>query len=163
MGDARLTLALARLAEADRVIDVMETVRRAARRVASADGATVVLREGDKCFYADEDAMSPLWKGQRFPINECISGWAMLNEEVAVVGEISADDRIPLDAYRPTFVRSLAMVPVGRGPALGAIGTYWAHHHVAGADQLAALELLASATADALVAIGRSDAHAVGS
>ena len=33
------------------------------------------------CYYADEDAISPLWKGQRFPMSACISGWAMLNRQ----------------------------------------------------------------------------------
>ena len=31
------------------------------------------LREGR---YADEDAIGKLWKGQRFPMSTCISGWA---------------------------------------------------------------------------------------
>ena len=43
-------------------------VRSAARRLTGADGATFVLRDGTRCFYADEDAISPLWKGQRFPM-----------------------------------------------------------------------------------------------
>ncbi|HVY79541.1 MAG TPA: GAF domain-containing protein, partial [Steroidobacteraceae bacterium] len=89
---------------------VMAIVRRAARELTGADGATFVLREGDRCFYADEDAISPLWKGQRFPLEVCISGWAMLNRQPAVVEDIYADDRIPHDAYRPTFVKSLVMV-----------------------------------------------------
>src|SRR5580658_1372400 len=54
---------------------VTEIVRRAARELTGADGATFVLREGDLCFYADEDAIAPLWKGKRFPIGTCISGW----------------------------------------------------------------------------------------
>ena len=47
------------------VQDIQQIVRSAARRLARADGATFVLRDGDQCFYADEDAISPLWKGQR--------------------------------------------------------------------------------------------------
>ena len=35
-------------------------VRTHARALAEAQGATFVLRDGDSCFYADEDAMSPL-------------------------------------------------------------------------------------------------------
>ena len=34
-------------------------VRSAARRLADAQGATFVLRDGPDCFYADEDAISP--------------------------------------------------------------------------------------------------------
>jgi hypothetical protein len=98
--------------------------RTAARRLAGSDGATFVLREGERCFYADEDSIAPLWKGQRFPIHECISGWAMLHGEPAVVPDISTDERIPQAVYRATYVRSLVMVPVGE-PATAAIGAYW--------------------------------------
>ena len=153
MGDAQLTEALERLAAAAQLTDVLETVRKAARAIVSADGATVVLREDDKCFYADEDAMSPLWKGQRFPARDCISGWAMVYGKTAVVRDVTLDDRIPIEAYRPTFVKSLAMVPVGR-PAIAAIGTYWAHHHAATAEDIEMLETLANSTAEALDRIG---------
>ncbi|KTC75307.1 sensor histidine kinase [Legionella birminghamensis] len=44
---------------------IMFIVRRAARKLSGADGATFVLRDGQQCFYADEDAISPLWKGKR--------------------------------------------------------------------------------------------------
>ena len=47
---------------------IVEIVRHAARELTGADGATFVLRDDDKCFYVDEDAISPLWKGQRFPL-----------------------------------------------------------------------------------------------
>lgn len=96
-----------------------------ARRLAAADGATFVLRDDDKCFYVDEDAAAALWKGQRFPITECISGWAMLNAEPAQVPDIWLDSRIPREAYAPTFVRSLAMVPMGTSEPRGAVGVYW--------------------------------------
>jgi len=91
---------------------VMEIVKHAARSLTGADGATFVLRDGDKCHYADEDAISPLWKGQRFPLSACISGWVMLNHQPALIADIYSDPRIPADAYRPTFVKSLAMVPI---------------------------------------------------
>lgn len=53
---------------------IVDIVRVAARQLTGADGATFVLRDGDKCYYVDEDAISPLWKGQRFPLQACISG-----------------------------------------------------------------------------------------
>ncbi|MEJ0010374.1 MAG: hypothetical protein WDN72_07655 [Alphaproteobacteria bacterium] len=49
--------------------------RRAARELTGADGATFVLRDGEECHYLDENAIAPLWKGQRFPMSACISGW----------------------------------------------------------------------------------------
>src|ERR671914_1475469 len=91
---------------------LVRCVRTAARRLARSDGATFVLREEDRCFYADEDSIAPLWKGQRFPMHECISGWAMLHHEPAVIVDITLDARIPQAVYRPTYVRSLVMVPV---------------------------------------------------
>jgi len=132
-------------------------VRTAARRIADSDGATVVLRENDSCFYADEDSVAPLWKGQRFPMTECISGWAMLHGEVAVVPDIELDPRIPLAAYRPTYVRSLAMVPVGV-PAVGAIGAYWSSTDRATDAIVSGLCDLAEHAADAIAAIGLTDA-----
>jgi CheY-like chemotaxis protein len=106
--------------------EVMAVTRVAARRLARADGATFVLRDGERCFYADEDAIGPLWKGLRFPMSACISGWAMLNRQAAVIPDIYQDERIPHGAYRPTFVKSLVMTPIRTGAPVGAIGVYWA-------------------------------------
>ena len=126
---------------------VMRIVRHAARQLAQADGATFVLRDGDRCFYADEDAISPLWKGQRFPMNICISGWAMLNRQPAVIEDIYADARIPADAYRPTFVKSLAMVPIRTVDPVGAIGVYWATRHQPATEEVRVIQALADITA----------------
>ena len=117
----RLVAAVQELSLARHLDAVMAIVRRAARELTGADGATFVLRDGDKCFYADEDAIEPLWKGQRFPMSACISGWAMLNRQAAVIEDIYADPRIPADAYRPTFVKSLVMVPIRTQAPTGAI------------------------------------------
>ena len=66
----------------------------------------------------------PLWKGQRFPLSACISGWAMLNAQTAVIEDVFEDPRIPYDAYLPTFVKSLIMTPVGE-KNVAAMGAYW--------------------------------------
>ncbi len=129
---------------------VQEIVRSAARRLTGADGATFVLRDRDQCHYADEDAIAPLWKGERFPMSACISGWSMLNRQSVVIDDIYADDRIPHDAYRPTFVKSLVMVPIRTLDPLGAIGNYWARHHHATASEVKLLQALADTTAVAL-------------
>lgn len=150
--------AIRRLQGAQDLLTVQQIVRAAARRAARADGATFVLRDVDHCFYADEDAMSPLWKGQRFPLTNCISGWAMLHAETVVVPDITRDARVPLEAYRPTFVKSLAMVPVGSDKPVAAIGAYWAHVHEATHEEIRALETLARATGAALKRIGLFDA-----
>ncbi len=126
---------------------VMKIVRTVARQLTGADGATFVLRDGDLCFYADEDAISPLWKGNRFPMSVCISGWAMLNKQPAIVSDIYQDNRIPHAAYRPTFVKSLAMVPIRTMEPIGAIGNYWANHHTPTDDEINLLQSLADITA----------------
>ena len=72
---------------------VMEIVRRAARELTGADGASFVLRDQDQCYYADENAIAPLWKGMRFPMDICVSGWVMLNRQPAVIEDIYSDPR----------------------------------------------------------------------
>ena len=80
---------------------IQAIVRHTARRLTGADGATFVLRDGDLCHYADEDAIEPLWKGQRFPMSACISGWVMRHREPAMLPDIYADDRIPARRLPP--------------------------------------------------------------
>ena len=68
-----------KLSLARNIETITQIVRSVARKIIGADGATFVLRDNNLCYYADEDAISPLWKGSRFPIETCISGWAMMN------------------------------------------------------------------------------------
>lgn len=63
-GYERLVSVVQELSLARDLAGIMAIVRRAAREVTGADGATFVLRDGDCCYYADEDAIGPLWKGQ---------------------------------------------------------------------------------------------------
>lgn len=139
-----------RLSMAHELAAVMEIVRNAARELTGADGATFVLRDGDQCFYAEENAISPLWKGRRFPMSICISGWVMLNRQSTVIEDIYTDDRIPAEAYLPTFVKSLAMVPIRTHAPVGAIGNYWGKPYRPSADQMKILQALADTTAVAL-------------
>jgi diguanylate cyclase (GGDEF)-like protein len=129
---------------------IQHIVRHAARSLLKSDGATFVLREDGNCYYADEDAIAPLWKGQRFPMDSCISGWCIRNGDHAVAEDIYKDPRIPAEAYRPTFVKSLAMVPIRKRDPLGAIGVYWARRHRAGVSELKLLQALADSTAVAM-------------
>ena len=149
-GVAELVEVVQRLSLARDLATVQEIVRRSARLLTGADGATFVLRDGDRCHYADEDAIEPLWKGQRFPMSACISGWSMLNRQPAVIEDIYADDRIPHDAYRPTFVKSLVMVPIRTLDPVGAIGNYWATRHQPTAAEVRLLQALADTTAVAM-------------
>jgi signal transduction histidine kinase len=146
----RLLTAVQELSLARSLDDVMAIVRTAARELTGADGATFVLRDEDRCYYADEDAIEPLWKGQRFPMSICISGWAMLHKQPVVIEDIYADARIPAAAYRPTFVKSLAMVPIRTSDPIGAIGNYWASHHRPSDEDLELLQSLANSTSVAI-------------
>ncbi|PXA87987.1 phosphohydrolase [Caulobacter sp. D4A] len=130
--------------------EIMEVVRQSARSLIGADGVTFVLRDEGRCYYADEDAISPLWKGQRFPIETCISGWAMQRAEVVVIEDIYKDDRIPHAAYKPTFVKSLVMVPVREDDPVGAIGAYWAKTERPSGEAVRLLQRIAHSAAVAM-------------
>jgi signal transduction histidine kinase len=149
--ETTLLTAVSDLSSARELSSVTRVVRVAARRLTGADGVTFVLKEQDHCFYADEDAISPLWKGRRFPLQTCISGWVMRHRTPVAIRDIYQDDRIPHDAYRPTFVKSLLMVPVRPEDPVAAIGAYWAGEHEATEDERGALESLARAASLALV------------
>jgi signal transduction histidine kinase/DNA-binding NarL/FixJ family response regulator len=152
-GMMRLVTAVQELSLARTLDAVMAIVRRAARELTGADGASFVLRDGDKCHYADEDAVGPLWKGQRFPMSACVSGWTMMNRTPAIIEDIYVDPRIPAEAYRPTFVKSLVMVPIRTESPIGAIGNYWADRHLATPEEVELLQALANTTAVALESV----------
>ena len=141
------------LRDATSVAVVCDVAKRTARQVTGAQGATFVLAEGDRCFYVDEDAIAPLWRGQRFPMTECISGWAMMHAEQVAIREVRRDPRVPLAAYAPTFVHGMLMTPVGHPPQ-AAIGVYWAAPHQATADEASVVRALADEVGDALARIG---------
>jgi signal transduction histidine kinase len=127
--------------------DITRSVTAAARQITGSDGATFVFRDREFCYYADEDAISPLWKGKRFPAQTCVSGWCMVHQEVVVVRDIYQDERIPIDAYRPTFVKSLCMVPIRERDPLGALGCYWSKVHEPTPEQIRLLQIVANSVA----------------
>jgi signal transduction histidine kinase len=143
----RLVRATQELSLARSVNKVMEIVRSVSRELTGADGATFVLKDKDMCFYADEEAIAPLFKGQRFPLRMCISGWSMINKRHVTISDIYLDPRVPHEVYRPTFVKSLLMVPIRKIDPVGAIGTYWANYHVPDEEEVTILQALADITA----------------
>jgi GAF domain-containing protein len=151
---ALLDEATDRLARVRSKAEVAVIVRSLARALAGADGATVVLRRGDRVAYVDEDAIGPLWKGQDFPIEACISGWAITHRQTVVIDNVYDDERIPVIAYKPTFVNSLAMAPVRPFDPIAALGAYWAEPHRATPAQVQGLEAAARVTALALQRVG---------
>jgi len=129
---------------------IMKIVMDTARRLLNADGATFVLREGDHCYYADENAVGPLWKGQRLPMDKCISGWVMQNAQAVIIEDVYADDLNHHEMYRSTFVRSLAIAPIRLNNPLGAIGAYWSTIFAPSTAELQLLQTLADAAAKAV-------------
>ena len=141
---------LEQLAAAGTVDAIAAVIRNAARGLLRSDGVTFVIRDGALCHYIEEDAVSPLWKGQRFPLASCVSGWVMERGEAVIIPDIYADPRVLQSAYRPTFVKSMAMVPVGRPMAFAAIGAYWGSPHEATQSELEILQAMADSAALAL-------------
>jgi PAS domain S-box-containing protein len=147
-----LVKAVERLSAADDLPAIIEIIRATARNISGADGVCFVLRDGELCHYVEEYAIGPLWKGKRFPLTACISGWCMLNDKPAIVPDIYKDPRIPHDAYRPTFVKSLVMVPVKTSEPIAAIGSYWAQIRDFSEEEVALYEALGRAAAAAIAA-----------
>ncbi len=132
--------------------DLVAKVAVSARSLIGCDGATVVMRREGKCHYVEEDAIGALWKGQAFPLGDCVSGWAMTHRQQVVIPDIRSDPRVPLQLYLATFVRSMAMTPIERGgEAIGAIGVYWASYHHASESELLAMRAMAESVAPCLL------------
>jgi signal transduction histidine kinase/DNA-binding response OmpR family regulator len=130
--------------------EITAIVRRAARELTGADGATFVLRQGDMCYYAEENAIKPLWKGCYFPINICIGGWCMRHRQQVIIEDVYGDERIPIEAYQPTFIKSLVMVPIRKEAPIGAIGNYWAQRHTPTPQEIHLIQALADSTSVAM-------------
>lgn len=150
----RLFSVVTELSAARTLERVMDIIRHSVCDLTGSDGATFVLRENNSCYYAEEAAISPLWKGKRFPIDVCISGWVMMNKKPAVIEDIYKDARIPIDAYRKTFVKSLLMVPIRSSDPIGAIGSYWKDRHHPTAGEIMILQVLADTAAISMDNIG---------
>lgn len=145
-----LLAAVENLARAGTTEDIVELIRASARRLIGCDGIAMVLRDGDLCHYIEEDAVGPLWKGRKFAIADCISGWAMLHKQTAVIPDVAMDARIPVHLYRDTFVQSLVMAPVGVEHPIAALGAYWSEVYQPSDYEIETVETLARATATAL-------------
>ena len=152
-GMQQLVSVVQRLSLARNLQSIMDIVRHAARNLVGADGAAFILRDGENSFYAEEDAIGPLWKGRRFPLSSCISGWSMSNRQPAVIKDIYQDARIAPEIYRQTFVQSLVMIPIRTLAPIGAIGVYWARPHRATGEEVELLQALADSTSVAVESV----------
>src|SRR5690606_8122047 len=74
----------------------------------------------------------------------------MKHAELVIIEDIYADARIPAEAYRPTFVKRLTMVPIRANNPTGANSNYCATHRKPTSEQLSILQALADVTSVAL-------------
>ena len=147
---SRLARAVKDLSAASSHDSVIDITRRAARDITGAMGVAIVLRDTGCCHYIAEDSEAPLWSGQKFPLDSCISGWAMLNRRPAVISNIYEDSRIPHAAYRPTGIHSLVMMPVGEPEPFAALGAYWRDVRDPTPEEVSSMEALAGCLGAAL-------------
>lgn len=144
--DVRFSLILdasERLVRAGSMDEIVAVLRDTARVAVGAEGITVAIGHEGFCSYVAEDSVSPLWQGQTFPAEQCISGWVMRCGETVAISDVRRDPRIPQEAYAATFVRSLVMAPIGRPEAVAALGAYWSEARTHDADTIKRLECLA--------------------
>ncbi|WP_254449610.1 GAF domain-containing protein [Anabaena sp. UHCC 0253] len=125
---------------------IMEIALVAARKITESDGATFVLLDHGFCYYAEENAIAPLWKGQRVPLNHSIAGWVMLNCQPVIIADVYSDDRLIRNFYETTFVKSMMMVSLCSQKPMGSIGTYWQNYHEPSIETLRLLQTLADIT-----------------
>jgi hypothetical protein len=151
--DAAMEAATSALERAATLEEVVAALRTSARTIIGADGITVVRRFGNEVAYVDEDAISPLWTGRRFPIGMCVSGMAMLQCQPIVISDIGQDKRVPMNAYLGTFVRSMAMFPIGDADPHMAMGAYWSEARPIAPAALVKMTKLAGLAGDAVARI----------
>lgn len=110
--------------------DITSTLKTAAKRLIHCDASSIIIRVDEDCHYIDEDSEQPLWKGMRFPLNNCITGWAILNGSTAIIPDIYDDARVPAELYRHTSIQSMMVAPLkNKNMQGGAISVYWNKRH----------------------------------
>lgn len=123
---------------------------RAAREFTAGQGADFSLREGELMRCVEENAVAPLARGACVPLSVCPAGWCVRQRRPVTIPDVTTDSRLPVELYRGTFVRGLAMVPIRSLEPVGAIGVYWGQPHQATTQELGLLQALADAASVAL-------------
>ena len=151
--DAAADRAMARVAAATDIAGLIDALRDTARAVVVADGISIARRDGETVVYENEDAVGPLWTGQRFSIGDCVGGIAIRAKATIVVPDILTDHSIPQNVYLATFVRSMAVAPIGSTDPRLAIGAYWQAADAVTPAAVERLNWLAACASDALARI----------
>lgn len=134
-----------RISRAESTELLQTIVADAARKLVNAKGTTFVIKDNESCSYVEEDTDTPLWKGKKFPLNKCITGWVMLNRKPAIIHNIYEDERIPIELYKNTFVKSLAVFPANEKDPKFTIGCYWDDHYKPDKEEIQLIKTLAEA------------------
>lgn len=132
---------------------VIELAAGIARQLAEADSITIVRRIGEETDYLVEDAIEPLWAGLQFPIDKCLAGRAMVEEQTIIVSDINHVEDIPLNVYLATFIRALVAVPIGDPRPTHAICAYWKETRTIDPQSIALVEALGKAMGAAFALI----------
>jgi len=158
---ALLTLTMQQIMQAPSIAAAVDIVRPVARSIAQAAGITIVKRIGDETDYLVEDTIEPLWAGLQFPIDKCLAGRAMTEEQAIIVPDITLVENIPLNVYLATFIRSLVAIPIGDAPPGHAICAYWKESGPIDLDTIALMEALGRGmgAAFAMLEVLESAAH----
>ena len=133
------------ISKADNTELLQLIVAAAARKLVNARGTTFVIRDNGFCHYVEEDTDTQLWKGKKFPLVKCITGWVMLHKKPAIIEDISRDKRIPIELYENTFVKSLAVFPANEKEPKFAIGCYWEKQYSPNEEEIRFMKTLAEA------------------
>lgn len=123
--------------------DITSTLKTAAKRLIHCDASCIIMRVDEDCHYIDEDSEQPLWKGMKFPLDNCITGWVIKHGSTAVIPNIYDDARVPADLYRHTSIQSMMAAPLKNQNVQGAISVYWTERHSPSAAEIHILDTLA--------------------
>ena len=129
---------------------VQQIVTSSARKLTNAEGAALILREGDECLYAEINGIGPLWKGKKYKIETCLCWRVITDKEPVIIKNIYSDRKINITEYTATSIKSLAMVPIGTENPLGAIAVYWSNLFEASEIEIQLLQTLGDAASRAI-------------
>jgi diguanylate cyclase (GGDEF)-like protein len=129
---------------------VVDILRSAARTLAGADDASVMLRDGASVQYVNREAPPNAVEWRRLPLESCIGGWVILNRQWMVVADIANDCRMFTTARPGGAMKSLAAFPIRSADPVGALEVYWTNCGTPDPAVLNTLQTLANAAAIAL-------------
>ncbi len=122
----QITRLLVELSRCDTIEQIARVCCERARQAVSSDGVCFVLIEDGHAHYIEEDSVNIFLKGTSRGLEDCICGWCIQHEQLALVDDVYQDERIHIRFYDDSYVRSLAMIPInGESGVIGALGFYF--------------------------------------